>query len=57
MYKDAIYFSPHKFVGGVDSPGKVNGILLVVPIYPITTHNIIKQKRLTKSNKMRSSLI
>ena len=23
MYKDAIYFSMHKFVGGVDSPGKV----------------------------------
>ena len=21
VYKDAIYFSPHKFVGGVDSPG------------------------------------
>ena len=22
VYKDAVYFSPHKFVGGVDSPGK-----------------------------------
>ena len=21
MYKDAVYFSMHKFVGGVDSPG------------------------------------
>ena len=24
VYKDAIYFSVHKFVGGPGSPGKIN---------------------------------
>ena len=28
-HKDAIFFSPHKFIGGVDSPGKVIVHLLV----------------------------
>lgn len=28
VYKDAIYFSPHKFVGGVESPG-MEGIRVV----------------------------
>ena len=30
MYKDAVYFSPHKFVGGVDSPGRLTGYSEIV---------------------------
>ena len=28
VYKDAVFFSMHKFVGGVDSPGKEYSYLL-----------------------------
>lgn len=33
VYKDAIFFSGHKFVGGIQTPGLTNNLNTYVPIW------------------------